>query len=107
MTDQSKDGGPAFPHAKQGETWVMGEHGCAVPVMEAAPGMSLRDWFAGQALPAVERVMRTADPRVLQQSALAEGFPITESTDRYIAFRAYRIADAMLAERVKHADATP
>ena len=39
MTDNSKDGGPAFPC----ET----HHGEPVP---GGHGMTLRDWFAGQAL---------------------------------------------------------
>lgn len=38
---QSRDGGPAFPHDNQ-------ELGHKHRV--AQPGMSLRDWFAGQAL---------------------------------------------------------
>jgi hypothetical protein len=32
------DGGPAFPQAEVDQSWPQ------------APGMSLRDWFAGQAL---------------------------------------------------------
>lgn len=44
MSDITKDGGPAFPS----DAW----DSCAEPGCVAGPmrGMSLRDWFAGQAL---------------------------------------------------------
>jgi len=66
-----KDGGPAYP------IWQ--------PDMDlgdtAGPGMSLRDWFAGQVLAAVYAEGRGSIPPVVD--------------------RAYEIADAMLAERDK------
>lgn len=70
----SDDGGPAFPHDNQ-------ELGDRHRV--AQPGMTLRDWFAGQALAGM-----LADSEVI-------GEPI--STAR----AAYQIADAMLMERSK------
>lgn len=48
-------------------------------------GMSLRDWFAGQALPAI---LQTNDPRITKDNAL-------EMTGRL----AYAIADALLKSR--------
>lgn len=68
--DMEKDGGPAFAHGNR-------EHG-------GDPGMSLRDWFAGQALTALGDVQfpdagRRAAPKV---AALA-----------------YEVADAMLKAR--------
>jgi hypothetical protein len=62
------NGGPAFPHQKD----------------DGSPywGMSLRDWFAGQALVGIA-TNRTARP--YEQDAE----------------QAYRYADAMLAERAK------
>lgn len=60
-----KDGGPAFPH-----TW-RDDHG---------EGMSLRDWFAGQALAGIN-ANTAADAAAL----------------------CYAIADAMLAARSKEA----
>jgi hypothetical protein len=66
-----KDGGPAFPHivdGDRGRPWHQ-------------PGaMSLRDYFAGQAL-----------------AACADN----EDEPKAIAWFAYQIADAMLAERDK------
>lgn len=68
-----KDGCPAFPAVFMVKT----ESGTLRDVV--VPGMSLRDWFAGQALPiAGNGSSRTADA---------------------IAKRAYYIADAMIAER--------
>lgn len=66
----------AFPVA--GESWV-------------EPGMSFRDWFAGQALPAV-----------IRQCAGDMAYGKWEGTvEEYFAHKAYDIADAMLGERYK------
>lgn len=65
------DGGPAFPHvASDGHP----DYRC---------GMSLRDWFAGQALAGF-----------VQQADLVE-----EYRHKFIAKSCYRLADAMLAAR--------
>ena len=61
------DGGPAFPHPHED--------------YRGQRGMSLRDWFAGQALE------KASAPRSLSADDIAK--------------RAYYIADAMLAEREK------
>jgi hypothetical protein len=58
--DTKDDGGPAFPALTH-------------------PGMSLRDWFAGQVLAS----------------------PIDDDADADLARRCYAIADAMLAARKK------
>lgn len=65
------DGGPAFPHDNQG---LGGAHRIA------QPGMSLRDWFAGQAL---------------------VGLLAKHSIGVNRAEQAYWLADAMLAARSK------
>ena len=54
-------------------------------------GMTLRDWFAGQALPSV----------VAATSAGQHMLSGTGTVHDMIAQDAYRLADAMLAERAK------
>lgn len=72
------DGGPAFP--------AEGGDGSG---LHANPGMSLRDWFAGQALPGC--MLRCA------ASEKADG----ETVEGMFSRRAYEVADAMLKERKK------
>lgn len=73
------DGGPAFPrtaHLKEGDPdnyWSA----CA------QDGMTLRDWFAGQALSVL----------------MLSGDPSREGHARLVASRAYAVADAMIAAR--------
>ena len=72
-----QDGGAAFPHSPfstSASNWSDGSQ-----------GMTLRDWFAGMALPSVYK----------------EG--VGEITETEIALDCYRIADAMLAARGKEA----
>jgi hypothetical protein len=70
---QMNDGGPAFPrpHSQRNpfETW------------NGQRGLSLRDWFAGQALVGLVRLVESGE----------SGERIVEG--------AYEIADAMLAQR--------
>lgn len=67
------------------------ENPSAFPRTHGEHGMTLRDWFAGQALPA----------------ALERGFMVTTSVGRnnspveWAVRLSYRVADAMLAERAK------
>lgn len=80
MSEQIYNGGPAFPggHVSCGD-------GDAVPY---APGMSKRDWFAGQALAG-------ACIEWCRNSASAQ------NPDAAVAKWAYEIADAMIAESKK------
>ena len=71
MTNISKDGGPAFPT-------VVPENFHA-----AQDGMSLRDWFAGQALTGICTDLKT------------------NGSFAAFAREAYALADSMLAERSK------
>lgn len=75
-------GGPAFPRQVRAVKQYDGDF-----QMEGSGGMSLRDWFAGQALGAA----------FADHAAVTEG----EIDLEYVAASAYALADAMLAERRK------
>jgi len=70
-------GGPAFPHQKDDGTpyW----------------GMSLRDWFAGQALPSI--IIATSKGK--HDPSAKHGCGVEQA----MALDAYLIADAMIAAR--------
>ena len=72
------DGGPAFPYEGIEHTG----YSPIRPIRWSRPGMTLRDWFAGQAI--AHRAEGT-DPKAYQVAAR----------------HAYRYADALLAERAK------
>lgn len=88
MTEKSNDGGPAFPTEPNTQPGFYAHH-----------GMSLRDWFAGQALTAYVDLVTSADFSVVEKAATGEGY--SGPIEGYMAFRAYRVADAMLKERSK------
>ncbi len=79
MSERKNDGGPAFPSQANNT--------------DKFEGMSLRDWFAGQAIIGV--LGAYADPNA-RSRAKANGEGAT-----HMAEAAYVIADAMLAERAK------
>lgn len=72
------DGGPAFPRPEERDG-----DGCGL--REGSDGMSLRDWFAGQALTGI----------------IADGFVDYENAgwEQRISSSAFFIADAMLKAR--------
>lgn len=76
----SCNGGLAFP--------------CPIDCKETEMGMSLRDWFAGQALIAVFSGAERNDGWDERTAKVNAGF-------------AYELADAMIAEREKHLASTP
>lgn len=84
MNDVINNGGPAWP------TTEMVRDPAVYPVHRydevRHQGMSLRDWFAGQSIPAAER-------SVQQTIGMFDGIAIAE--------KAYWLADAMLAQREK------
>lgn len=89
MSTPIHDGGPAFPHEANEtvtQTVIIEGTSYCLPVTQsvAKPGMSLRDWFAGQAL--ASRGMYGANVR-----------------EKEVAAECYAIADAMIAEREKGA----
>jgi hypothetical protein len=75
-----KDGGPAFPLAEPGNC------------VSASEGMSLRDYFAAKAMPAMYRDFWD-DFRAGRNGCVPEDWRMG------IALDAYAIADAMLAAR--------
>jgi hypothetical protein len=81
MSQRIEDGGPAFP--------------ITVPVefQYAYDGMSLRDWFAGQALPAVIAATSAGQHHLQVEPE--------QTAERALADAAYKLADAMLAARQK------
>jgi hypothetical protein len=90
MNTAINNGGPAFPHAQR--LWDNDAQSWAV---HSAGGMTLRDWFAGQAdtpWNAALDTMGTKYPDRAGKFTLDEVF-------KYRAEMAYRAADAMLAAR--------
>lgn len=87
MATTIDNGGPAFPNPALADENFQ-------PAYDVS-GMSLRDWFAGQAL-AGGSVDATAT-----EAELARLFPGSRSVTKQevVACRAYLIADAMLAAR--------
>lgn len=84
------DNPPAFPR-----TDLYGPDGCGL--VEGSPGMTLRDWFAGQAIGAI-----IAATSAGQHKPVKNGKAVTQaSIEAGIAEDAYTVADAMLAERAK------
>lgn len=79
MTEYRDVGGPAFPITPP--TQYSGAAGVGFSYLHSS-GMSLRDWFAGQALKA------------------ATNYTPISAADQ-LASWAYRVADAMLVERRK------
>ncbi len=84
----SKDGGPAFPTDPTSSTpiaqcegdktkWIHTYHG-------SQPGMSLRDWFAGQIIAACVAGAINKNPKISMSECASD---------------AYQQADAMLAAR--------
>jgi hypothetical protein len=81
-----KTGGPAFPMGNGAK-----KIGDVSSIEPDAPGMTLRDYFAGQALvPVVAAADLSSWPAASSDQAVAA-----------IANVSYQIADAMLAERAK------
>ena len=83
----TNDGGHAF--SRNGRVGIYSGDKTIQEPEQGSPGMSLRDWFAGQALAGRVLHRMALDKEAISDDALAE----------YIAKAMYRLADAMLAER--------
>lgn len=90
MGERIEDGGPAFPKP-------LDPYPNAQGMESGSQGMSLRDWFAGQALAGLIAPLIAADPAAIARAAVADGF--TGRFPEYVAMRAYEQADAMLKAR--------
>ncbi len=80
------NGGPAFPHIAEDKKWWQEKYG----------GMSLRDYFAGQAL-----LGMNSNPDLLE--IVTAGDVLDGSVFQRLSSKAYEQADAMLEERNKPA----
>lgn len=87
-----EDGGPAFPSIRAMERARDG----SMTITEKEPGMSLRDWFAGQALAGFLATM--ANPKAVD-AVYDEAAQMGRSFNQQLATDAYARADAMLAAR--------
>lgn len=86
--NQINDGGAAFPMAGNTSNWDA-EKGQYVP----QSGMTLRDWFAGQALAGL-----CANPSIHQPNGMS-GWSLVNCHTDDLAGYALHLADAMLASR--------
>jgi hypothetical protein len=82
MTEQSKDGGPAFPIPDVSQNQATGE----TVVHQSFSGITVRDYFAAKAMGGI-----LADPNV----------KLDGNRPTFLADLAYTVADAMLAAREK------
>lgn len=87
MSEAINDGGPAFPVSgfegkpdSAMKNWIL-------EPQNPSEGMTLRDWFAGQALPGLVASVITLNDE--------------PDRDKRLAYLCYLVADAMLAEREK------
>jgi hypothetical protein len=89
MSTPIDDGGPAFPHQVR-----VHDYDPATGLRVISPitdeGMSLRDWFVGQALAGW-----------LGSYGADSNHPVLNETTGMVAQHSYAMADAMLAERRK------
>lgn len=94
----AKDGGAAFPlffpEAKNPVGKILRSR-------EESAGMSLRDYFAAKAMQA-EMITTFSDATPAAAEAFSKGAAEAGHTVKeHLAYNAYQIADAMLAERAK------
>ena len=87
------DGGPAFPGGPGGDS-MQGEDGRISHQYPGHPGMTLRDWFAGQAL----QGMIASESHPEGCGMMPEPRP-RETWEARAAKRAYDWADVMIAAR--------
>jgi hypothetical protein len=104
MSNTTNDGGPAFPNAQR--LWDSDAQSWAV---HSIGGMSLRDWFAGMALPSLCKAMLEDSKAELKHDSPKEcNLQLNPwlydgqddgSDFAKVALASYILADAMLAAR--------
>lgn len=99
-----KDGGPAFPTDTITQ-WMTTESGAAKPVLKRSGGLTLRDWFASQALAGM-LAQSHAGPKDWQVMGHGWGEDCMNSLNKHethiartLAGFAYQMADALLRAR--------
>ena len=94
------DGGAAFPYGGTELDHVeVNPDGSPRPIFRAVSGMSLRDWFAGQALSGFANQLKLFE--ALSISLYEAGSSDNVNALECMASEAYRLADMMLSERNK------
>jgi hypothetical protein len=93
-----EDGGLAFPGSRFQQVGTVADHGFSdddTPTFDLVqhPGMTARDWFAGQAL--IGLLSSRESQLALYADASAEG----KDTTTYVAEAVFEMADAMIAAR--------
>ena len=101
MNTPQNDGGAAFPSKMLVNRFATEE---TAQQLIGADGMSLRDWFAGQALPsAIEWHRLTGKDEIYEDGFVGihqqPCLPDYDSGNKEIARCCYAIAEAMIAER--------
>jgi hypothetical protein len=95
MSDPINDGGPAFPHGPLGDS-ITFDDGRTSHQWPACAGMTLRDWFAGQAL---NGSLASQNPKSFWAFAGNPDETNSDKAKKGIAVLCYEIADAMLKAR--------
>lgn len=95
----AKDGGPAFPGKRKGTVTGVASGAGVTPHYDSEffAGMSLRDWFASQALAGLTAGAAGNDDSMAGLFGVAEKHGV--SPHAHVAGAAYEFADAMLTER--------
>jgi hypothetical protein len=92
--NERDNGGSAFPEVRSEYSEWAG-HGGALTSVYSEGGMTLRDYFAAQAMAAIIGKMELSTEESLNSK------PTVYENHRQVARGAYAFADAMLSERAK------
>jgi hypothetical protein len=101
MSDEKKidDGGPAFPVPMAATPGPNGEHHLYDATERCLGGMTLRDYFAGQALQGMlARMVDVKYAQAIREEATSDQIGVSAA----LSIMAYAKADAMLAARKQH-----